>query len=392
MATSSTRVVVAMSGGVDSSVAAFLLKKQGYDVLAIFMKNWHDESVTISAECPWLEDSYDAMLVAEKLNIPFQVIDLSNEYKDKIVDYMFNEYEEGRTPNPDILCNREIKFDIFLNTALKLNADFIATGHYAQVESKEFDGNKVYYLKSGKDKDKDQSYFLCQLNQFQLSKTLFPIGSLKKDEVRSIAKDNELITADKKDSQGLCFVGKVKLPDFLQQKLSKKKGNVVLIPRDLNLYNNFNNEDYENDDSNGYLYQPDMGKVIGEHSGAHYFTVGQRKGLSIGGMKDPLFVLATDINKNIIYVGEGENHPGLYRFSLRVKKTKMHHVVGELDLSNSQSLSARIRYRQPLQKIDVKLMDKYYLISFDKKQKSIAKGQFVAIYDGDNLISSGIIA
>ena len=391
MATSSTRVVVAMSGGVDSSVAAFLLKKQGYDVLAIFMKNWHDESVTISAECPWLEDSYDAMLVAEKLNIPFQVIDLSNEYKDKIVDYMFNEYEKGRTPNPDILCNREIKFDIFLNTALKLNADFIATGHYAQVESKELDGNKVYYLKSGKDKDKDQSYFLCQLNQFQLSKTLFPIGSLKKDEVRSIAKDNELITADKKDSQGLCFVGKVKLPDFLQQKLSKKKGNVVLIPRDLNLYNNFNNEDYENDDSNGYLYQPDMGKVIGEHSGAHYFTVGQRKGLSIGGMKDPLFVLATDINKNIIYVGEGENHPGLYRFSLRVKKTKMHHVVGELNLSNSQSLSARIRYRQPLQKIDVKLMDKYYLISFDKKQKSIAKGQFVAIYNGDNLISSGII-
>ena len=392
MASSSTRVVVAMSGGVDSSVAAFLLKKQGYDVLAIFMKNWHDESVTISAECPWLEDSYDAMLVAEKLNIPFQVIDLSIEYKDKIVDYMFNEYEEGRTPNPDILCNREIKFDIFLNTALKLNADFIATGHYAQVESKELDGNKVYYLKSGKDKDKDQSYFLCQLNQFQLSKTLFPIGSLKKDEVRSIAKDNGLITADKKDSQGLCFVGKVKLPDFLQQKLSKKKGNVVLIPRDLNLYNNFNNEDYENDDSNGYLYQPDMGKVIGEHSGAHYFTVGQRKGLSIGGMKNPLFVLATDINKNIIYVGEGENHPGLYRFSLRVKKTKMHHVVGELNLSNSQSLSARIRYRQPLQKSDVKLMDKYYLISFDKKQKSIAKGQFVAIYDGDNLISSGIIA
>ena len=391
MTTSSSRVVVAMSGGVDSSVAAFLLKKQGYDVLAIFMKNWHDESVTISAECPWLEDSYDAMLVAEKLNIPFQVIDLSNEYKDKIVDYMFNEYEEGRTPNPDILCNREIKFDVFLNTALKLNADFIATGHYAQVESKELDGNKVYYLKSGKDKDKDQSYFLCQLNQFQLSKTLFPIGSLKKDEVRSIAKENELITADKKDSQGLCFVGKVKLPDFLQQKLSKKKGNVVLIPKDLNLYDNFNSEEYENDDSNGYLYQPDMGKVIGEHSGAHYFTIGQRKGLSIGGMKDPLFVLATDTNKNIIYVGEGENHPGLYRFSLRVKKTKMHHVVGKLNLSNSQSLLARIRYRQPLQKIDVKLMDKYYLISFDKKQKSIAKGQFVAIYNGDNLISSGII-
>ena len=391
MATSSTRVVVAMSGGVDSSVAAFLLKKQGYDVLAIFMKNWHDESVTISAECPWLEDSYDAMLVAQKLNIPFQVIDLSNEYKDKIVDYMFAEYEEGRTPNPDILCNREIKFDIFLDTALKLNADFIATGHYAQVESKEFNGNKFYYLKSGKDKDKDQSYFLCQLSQFQLSKTLFPVGSMKKDEVRSIAKENALITADKKDSQGLCFIGKVKLPDFLQQKLSKKKGNVVLIPSDLNLYKNFNNKEYDNDDSNGYLYQTHMGKIIGEHSGAHFFTIGQRKGLSIGGMKDPLFVLATDTIKNIIYVGEGENHPGLYRFSLRVKKSKMHHVVDKLLLSNSQNLSARIRYRQPLQKVDVKLMSKYYLISFDKKQKSIAKGQFVAIYNKDNLISSGVI-
>ncbi len=391
MATSSTRVVVAMSGGVDSSVAAFLLKKQGYDVLAIFMKNWHDESVTISAECPWLEDSYDAMLVAQKLNIPFQVIDLSNEYKDKIVDYMFAEYEEGRTPNPDILCNREIKFDIFLDTALKLNADFIATGHYAQVESKEFNGNKFYYLKSGKDKDKDQSYFLCQLSQFQLSKTLFPVGSMKKDEVRSIAKENALITADKKDSQGLCFIGKVKLPDFLQQKLSKKKGNVVLIPSDLNLYKNFNNKEYDNDDSNGYLYQTHMGKIIGEHSGAHFFTIGQRKGLSIGGMKDPLFVLATDTIKNIIYVGEGENHPGLYRFSLRVKKSKMHHVVDKLVLSNSQNLSARIRYRQPLQKVDVKLMSKYYLISFDKKQKSIAKGQFVAIYNKDNLISSGVI-
>lgn len=391
MATSSTRVVVAMSGGVDSSVAAFLLKKQGYDVLAIFMKNWHDESVTISAECPWLEDSYDAMLVAQKLNIPFQVIDLSNEYKDKIVDYMFAEYEEGRTPNPDILCNREIKFDIFLDTALKLNADFIATGHYAQVESKEFNGNKFYYLKSGKDKDKDQSYFLCQLSQFQLSKTIFPVGSMKKDEVRSIAKENALITADKKDSQGLCFIGKVKLPDFLQQKLSKKKGNVVLIPSDLNLYKNFNNKEYDNDDSNGYLYQTHMGKIIGEHSGAHFFTIGQRKGLSIGGMKDPLFVLATDTIKNIIYVGEGENHPGLYRFSLRVKKSKMHHVVDKLVLSNSQNLSARIRYRQPLQKVDVKLMSKYYLISFDKKQKSIAKGQFVAIYNKDNLISSGVI-
>ena len=391
MSTSSLRVVVAMSGGVDSSVAAFLLKEQGYDVLAIFMKNWHDESVTISSECPWLEDSYDAMIVAQKLKIPFQVIDLSIQYKDKIVDYMFAEYRVGRTPNPDILCNREIKFDIFLQTALELNANYIATGHYAQVESKELDGKKVYYLKSGKDKGKDQSYFLCQLNQNQLSKTLFPIGHLKKDEVRRIAKNNGLITANKKDSQGLCFVGKVKLPDFLQQKLSKKRGNIVLIPNNLNLYKKFNNEEQDTDDSNGYMYQPDMGKVIGLHNGAHFFTIGQRKGLSIGGMKEPLFVLATDTNKNIIYVGEGENHPGLYRFSLRVKKTKMHHVVDKLDLSNSQSLTARIRYRQPLQKVDIKLMSKHYLIYFDKKQKSIAKGQFIAIYNDDNLISSGVI-
>ena len=391
MSTSSLRVVVAMSGGVDSSVAAYLLKEQGYDVLAIFMKNWHDESVTISSECPWLEDSYDAMIVAQKLKIPFQVIDLSIQYKDKIVDYMFAEYSVGRTPNPDILCNREIKFDIFLQTALELNANYIATGHYAQVESNELDGKKVYYLKSGKDKDKDQSYFLCQLNQDQLSKTLFPIGHLKKDEVRRIAKNNGLITANKKDSQGLCFVGKVKLPDFLQQKLSKKRGNIVLIPNNLNLYKKFNNEEHDNDDSNGYMYKPNMGKVIGLHNGAHFFTIGQRKGLSIGGMKEPLFVLATDTNKNIIYVGEGENHPGLYRFSLRVKKTKMHHVVDKLDLFNSQSLTARIRYRQPLQKVDIKLISKYYLIYFDKKQKSIAKGQFIAIYNDDNLISSGVI-
>ena len=370
MSTSSLRVVVAMSGGVDSSVAAYLLKEQGYDVLAIFMKNWHDESVTISSECPWLEDSYDAMIVAQKLKIPFQVIDLSIQYKDKIVDYMFAEYSVGRTPNPDILCNREIKFDIFLQTALELNADYIATGHYAQVESKELDGKEVYYLKSGKDKDKDQSYFLCQLNQDQLSKTLFPIGHLKKDEVRRIAKNNGIITANKKDSQGLCFVGKVKLPDFLQQKLSKKRGNIVLIPNNLKLYKKFNNKEHHNDDSNGYMYKPNMGKVIGLHNGAHFFTIGQRKGLSIGGMKEPLFVLATDTNKNIIYVGGGENHPGLYRFSLRVKKTKMLHVV---------------------YKVDIKLMSKHYLIYFDKKQKSIAKGQFIAIYNDDNLISSGVI-
>ncbi|MFL2616271.1 MAG: tRNA 2-thiouridine(34) synthase MnmA, partial [Flavobacteriaceae bacterium] len=311
MSISSTRVVIALSGGVDSSVAAYLLKEKGYDVLGVFMKNWHDESVTISQECPWLEDSYDAMLVAQKLNIPFKVIDLSSQYKEKIVDYMFNEYESGNTPNPDVLCNREIKFDVFLETAKQLNADFIATGHYARVLSID-KSNKTYFgLKSGIDVEKDQSYFLCQLNQYQLSKTLFPIGNLKKDEVREIAKKQGLITAEKKDSQGLCFIGKVKLPDFLQQKLVRKKGNVILISRDNDMYK----KDFGYDD---YAYQKQDGKIIGNHIGSHFFTIGQRKGLSIGGMKEPLFILATDTINNLIYVGEGSDHPGLYRKSLKV--------------------------------------------------------------------------
>lgn len=387
----STRVVVAMSGGVDSSVAAYLLKNQGYDVLAIFMKNWHDENVTISSECPWLEDSYDAMMVAQKFNIPFQVIDLSKEYKNKIVDYMFSEYEDGRTPNPDILCNREIKFDIFLDTALKLNADYIATGHYAQIQFDSVDGKNCYFLKSGIDKDKDQSYFLCQLNQYQLSKTLFPIGHLKKDTVRQIAKDNGLINANKKDSQGLCFIGKVKLSDFLQQKLLKKQGDVFLIPRSLSMYDNLNDEFNIEEKSKDYLYSAKMGTLIGKHPGAHFFTVGQRKGLAIGGTKEPLFILATDVQKNIIYVGEGENHSGLFRSSLRVKKEKMHYILNKFNLINSNCLVARIRYRQPLQRIKVELTKKYYIVTFYKKQKSIAKGQFIAIYNDDYLVSSGVI-
>ena len=319
MSISSTRVVIALSGGVDSSVAAYLLKEKGYDVLGVFMKNWHDESVTISEECPWLEDSYDAMLVAQKLNIPFKVIDLSSQYKEKIVDYMFNEYESGNTPNPDVLCNREIKFDVFLETAKQLNADFIATGHYARVLSID-KSNKTYFgLKSGIDVEKDQSYFLCQLNQYQLSKTLFPIGNLKKDEVREIAKKQGLITAEKKDSQGLCFIGKVKLPDFLQQKLVRKKGNVILISRDNDMYK----KDFGYDD---YAYQKQDGKIIGNHIGSHFFTIGQRKGLSIGGMKEPLFILATDTINNLIYVGEGSDHPGLYRKSLKVYEDNFHVV------------------------------------------------------------------
>tara|TARA_B100000161_G_scaffold89592_1_gene62813 strand:- start:4163 stop:5320 length:1158 start_codon:yes stop_codon:yes gene_type:complete len=384
MSISSTRVVIALSGGVDSSVAAYLLKEKGYDVLAVFMKNWHDESVTISEECPWLEDSYDAMLVAQKLNIPFKVIDLSSQYKEKIVDYMFNEYERGNTPNPDVLCNREIKFDVFLETAKQLNADFIATGHYARVLSID-KSNKTYYcLKSGIDVEKDQSYFLCQLNQYQLSKTLFPIGNLKKDEVREIAKKQGLITAEKKDSQGLCFIGKVKLPDFLQQKLVKKKGSVILIKRDNDIYK----KDFGYDD---YAYQKEDGKIIGNHIGSHFFTVGQRKGLSIGGMKEPLFILATDTINNLIYVGKGSDHPGLYRKSLKVYADNFHIVNPYHNILSLNKLKARIRYRQALQEVSIKADKDCFYFDFTKKQKSIARGQFISIYKGDELIASGVI-
>ena len=384
MSISSTRVVIALSGGVDSSVAAYLLKEKGYDVLGVFMKNWHDESVIISEECPWLEDSYDAMLIAQKLNIPFKVIDLSSQYKEKIVDYMFNEYESGNTPNPDVLCNREIKFDVFLEIAKQLNAEFIATGHYARVLSID-KSNKIYYsLKSGIDIEKDQSYFLCQLNQYQLSKTLFPIGNLKKDEVREIAKKQGLITAEKKDSQGLCFIGKVKLPDFLQQKLVKKKGNVILISRDNDIYK----KDIGYSD---YAYQKEDGKIIGNHIGSHFFTIGQRKGLSIGGMKEPLFILATDTLNNLIYVGEGSDHPGLYRKSLKVNVDNFHIVNPYFNILNLNKLKARIRYRQALQEVLIKADKDFFYFDFTKNQKAIARGQFISVYKSDELIASGVI-
>ena len=386
MSISSTRVVIALSGGVDSSVAAYLLKEKGYDVLGVFMKNWHDETVTISEECPWLEDSYDAMLVAQKLNIPFKVIDLSSQYKEKIVDYMFNEYESGNTPNPDVLCNREIKFDVFLETAKQLNADFIATGHYARVSSID-KSNKTYYgLKSGIDVEKDQSYFLCQLNQYQLSKTLFPIGNLKKDEVREIAKKQGLITAEKKDSQGLCFIGKVKLPDFLQQKLIRKKGNVILISRDNDIYK----KDFGYDD---YAYQKEDGKIIGNHIGSHFFTIGQRKGLKIGGFKEPLFVIDTDVSENVIYVGEGKSHPGLYREALVITKNKIHWVRNDLELSVGESLkiSARIRYRQTLQEATLIQTDNEMFVTFEKPQLAITSGQFIAWYKDEEVLGSGVI-
>ena len=390
MSNAKIRVVVAMSGGVDSSVAAYLLKKDGYDVLGVFMKNWHDTNVTISKECPWLEDSYDAMLVAEKLSIPFQVIDLSKDYKKKIVDYMFEEYKNGRTPNPDVLCNREIKFDLFLDIAIKLGADYIATGHYAQVTESKKNNNSLFHLKSGKDKSKDQSYFLCQLNQFQLSKTIFPIGKINKKDVRKIAKKNNLITADKKDSQGLCFIGKVKLPDFLQQSLKPKNGNVVLIDKSYYGYKSYSNPKGIKITSKKIKYNKSDGEIIGHHNGAHFYTIGQRKGLSIGGRVKPLYVLSTDVVNNIIYVGEGSDHPGLFRSSLKVPISKMHFISDPKKIE-VKNLKARIRYRQALQDVSFTKNSENYYFNFKNPQKAITSGQFIALYDNEELICSGVI-
>ena len=390
MSNAKIRVVVAMSGGVDSSVAAYLLKKDGYDVLGVFMKNWHDTNVTISKECPWLEDSYDAMLVAEKLSIPFQVIDLSKDYKKKIVDYMFEEYKNGRTPNPDVLCNREIKFDLFLDIAIKLGADYIATGHYAQVTESKINNKSLFHLKSGKDKSKDQSYFLCQLNQFQLSKTIFPIGKINKKDVRIIAKKNNLVTADKKDSQGLCFIGKVKLPDFLQQSLKPKNGNVVLIDKSYYGYKSYSNPKGIKITSKKIKYNKSDGEIIGHHNGAHFYTIGQRKGLSIGGRVKPLYVLSTDVVNNIIYVGEGSDHPGLFRSSLKVPICKMHFISDSKKIE-VKNLKARIRYRQALQDVSFTKNSENYYFNFKNPQKAITSGQFIALYDNEELICSGVI-
>lgn len=397
------RVVLGLSGGVDSSVAAYLLKEQGYEVIGMFMKNWHDDTVTISDECPWLEDSNDAMLVAEKLGIPFQTIDLSKEYKTQIVDYMFAEYEQGRTPNPDILCNREIKFDVFMKAAMKLNADYVATGHYCRKGEIDVNGTKTYQLLAGNDQNKDQSYFLCQLKQEQLAKALFPIGELTKPEVREIAKRIDLVTADKKDSQGLCFIGKVRLPDFLQQQLKPKAGAVVEIKDDAAVFNNnlasadLAEADISNmlaDISEPFHYHLADGKKIGEHKGAHYFTIGQRKGLDIGGTPLPLFVIDTDVKENIIYTGQGENHPGLLRMGLFVKKEDIHWVRPDLTLSVGEKInySARIRYRQPLEKATLYMEEQGLYVIFERTQKAIAAGQFVAWYQGDELIGSGVIS
>ncbi len=387
------RVVVGLSGGVDSSVAAYLLKQQGYEVIGMFMKNWHDDSVTLSDECPWLDDSNDAMIVAQHLGIPFQAIDLSKEYKERIVDYMFAEYQRGRTPNPDVLCNREIKFDTFLQAALKIGADFVATGHYARKGIIEKDGRTTYQLLSGKDPNKDQSYFLCQLTQAQLSKSLFPIGELLKPEVRDIARQLDLVTADKKDSQGLCFVGKVHLPDFLQQRLETKKGKIIEIPTDSAVFTNgFDQMDLKNI-SASYDLSPGLGEVVGEHKGAHYYTIGQRKGLNLGGYEKPLFIIGTDTKENIIYTGMGEDHPGLYRKGLFIPKDDIHWIREDLKLKvgETKKYLSRIRYRQQLVPCLLHQQTEGLYIIFDTPQKSITPGQFAAWYDGEELIGSGVI-
>ena len=395
------RVVVGLSGGVDSSVAAYLLQQEGYEVIGLFMKNWHDTSVTISKECPWVEDSTDAMAVAETLGIPYQTIDLSEDYKERIVDYMFAEYQRGRTPNPDVLCNREIKFDIFLKAAMQLNADYVATGHYCRKEVLEVAGKETFQLKAGIDKNKDQSYFLCQLNQEQLSKALFPIGHLEKSEVRKIASEAGLSTAEKKDSQGLCFIGKVKLPEFLQQQLKPKQGDIIEIGKEHPLFNS--NKEFKKDNtsleelqslSQDYIYTPELGEKVGEHNGAHYFTIGQRKGINVGGKVEPLFVIDTDTKTNTIYVGQGTNHAGLYRPGLKVPTVDIHWIREDLKLNIGESLEvqSRIRYRQPLEKAMLHQKEDGLYIIFENDQRGIAPGQFVAWYIEDELLGSGVIS
>tara|TARA_B100000767_G_scaffold275007_1_gene310000 strand:+ start:4929 stop:6122 length:1194 start_codon:yes stop_codon:yes gene_type:complete len=394
------KVVVGLSGGVDSSVAAYLLKKQGYEVIALFMKNWHDESVTLSDECPWLEDSNDAMIVADKLGIPFQTVDLSVAYKERIVDYMFDEYKKGRTPNPDVLCNREIKFTLFMDIAFSLGADFVATGHYCRRDVKvDSEGKSIYRLLSGCDLNKDQSYFLCQLTPEQLSKALFPLGELQKSEVRLIASDQDLVTADKKDSQGLCFIGKVSLPDFLQQKLQAKSGEIIEI--DVS-YQGYQNQQINFSSQKERLifhttkknYSPTDGNLVGQHQGAHFFTKGQRKGLGVGGTPEPLFVIDTDVEENIIYTGQGKHHPGLLRRGLIIAPDEIHWVREDLQLiiGDTLKVDARIRYRQPLEPATLYNEATGLYILFDKPQTAISEGQFVAWYVDDELLGSGVIS
>ena len=388
------RVVVGLSGGVDSSVAALLLKEQGYKVIGLFMINWHDKTGVIDADCPWDEDVVFAELVAKKLGIEFHVVDLSGPYRERVIDYMFSEYKKGRTPNPDVLCNREIKFDAFLKAAQEYHPDYVATGHYCRKDTSVAGEKEIYHLMAGADSNKDQSYFLCQLSQEQLSNTLFPIGHLDKPEVRAIAKKHGLASADKKDSQGICFVGKVHLPDFLQQKLKAREGNIFEIPADHPAYLS-EKKDRGNlqELCSPWAYVKEDGQWTGKHQGAHFFTVGQRKGLNVGGKEEPLFVIATDVSTNRIYVGQGQGHPGLYRPGLKILPVEIHWVRDDLamDIGESRDYLVRIRYRQPLQKAVLHNQEDGMYIAFDVPQRGIAPGQFAAWYDGEELVGSGVI-
>lgn len=383
------RVVVGLSGGVDSSVAAWLLKEQGYDVVGFFMRNWHDTTGTLEGDCPWNDDRVFAELVAKKLGIEFHFIDLSDQYRQRVVDYMFSEYERGRTPNPDVLCNREIKFDAFLNAALEqLGADYVATGHYCRVDRTK---NGEYKLLAGLDGNKDQSYFLCQLNQEQLSRAMFPIGHLEKPEVRRIAAEQGLATAERKDSQGICFVGKVDLPVFLQQKLAARPGGrIVEIPADWAGYGAEGQDPYV-----PYTYRPEDGVKVGEHNGAHFYTIGQRKGLNVGGKAEPLFVIAIDVQENVLYVGMGDRHPGLYRQGLRIRLEEMHWVRPSETMrpGDSREYKIRIRYRQPLQEGRLRIgQDGSGYIDFKEPQRGVTAGQFAAWYTEEGeLVGSGVI-
>jgi len=388
------RVVVGLSGGVDSSVAAYLLKEQGYDVTGLFMINWHDKTGVIDADCPWDEDVVFAELVAKKLEIPFHVVDLSEPYRERVIDYMFSEYQKGRTPNPDVLCNREIKFDAFLQAAEAYNPDNVATGHYCKKRSDMVEGKMVHHLLAGDDPNKEQSYFLCQLSQEQLARTLFPIGHLHKPEVRKIAKQQGLASANKKDSQGICFVGKVHLPVFLQQKLKAREGNIFEIPPNLSQYKENKQEltDLESICS-PWNYVKEDGTWVGKHQGAHFFTVGQRKGLNVGGKEEPLFVISTDVEDNRIYVGQGQSHPGLYRRGLKILPEEVHWIREDqiMEPGMTREYLVRIRYRQPLQKATLFMTDQGMFIVFRKLQRGIAGGQFAAWYENEELMGSGVI-
>lgn len=382
-----TKVVVGLSGGVDSSVAAYLLKQQGYDVTALFMINWHDTVGTLSGDCPWNDDLIFAELVARKLGIPFHTVDLSDQYRKRVVEYMFSEYEQGRTPNPDVLCNREIKFDIFIEAAKKYGAELVATGHYCQKDTINLNNKPVYRLLAGDDPNKDQSYFLCQLSQQQLRMALFPIGHLLKPQVRKIAEEQGLVTATKKDSQGICFVGKVDLPTFLQQKIKSREGEIIEISADHPKYK------LNSDTFLPFAYEPEEGAVIGKHPGSQFYTIGQRKGLNVGGKAKPLFVISIDVEKNKVYVGQGDDHPGLNRKGLKINNGEIHWIRNDMEMKTGESrrYAVRIRYRQPLQDATLIKNEDGLYIEFDKLQRGITPGQFAAWYQENELLGSGII-